>query len=68
MGQMWHPNFSKILMVRGNGITLMDEVARKLISISDLSTIMQFEIDKRFQAFQPHNHYEVIIHSELHFS
>jgi hypothetical protein len=67
MGEMWHPNFLKIIKVHGDGITLDDEVANKLIFINDLSTIMQFELDGRFQSFQPHFHYEVVIRSELHF-
>ena len=68
MGQMWHPHFLKILMVDGNKLILLDEIADKLIFINDLSTIMQFELDKRFQSFQPHYHYKVIIHAEMQFS
>jgi hypothetical protein len=60
LGEMWSPGFMKIVMVAEKGILLSDEPANKLISLSDLSMVMQFEIDNRFREFQPHFHYEVV--------
>ena len=65
MGEMWHPTFMKIAMVTERGILLTDEMTHKLISLSDLNMIIQFEIDNGFREYQPHFHYDVIPSQEL---
>lgn len=60
LGEMWNPSFMKVILVSGRGILLSDESANRLISLSDLGMVMQFEIDNRFRDIQPHFHYEVI--------
>jgi hypothetical protein len=57
IGQMWKPNFLKILNINDKGIILLDEIDNTLIFVTDLSRVMQFEIDATFQGFQPHHHY-----------
>lgn len=64
MGQMWAQNFSRVIEVSDRGVLLHDEHSNRHVSISDLSKIMQFELDKSFQSYQPHNHYDVIIIGE----
>src|SRR3990170_2440356 len=44
MGEMWHPNFLKIFKVHEKGMTLIDEIANKLVFINELSTVIQFEL------------------------
>jgi hypothetical protein len=48
-----------VIRVTEKGELLNDEVLNRLITVHDLSMIMQFEIDNRFQNFQPHFHYDV---------
>lgn len=64
MGQMWAQNFMRVIEVPERGVLLYDEHANKHISIADLSKIMQFELDKSFQTYQPHNHYDVVLIGE----
>lgn len=64
MGQMWAQNFMRVTDVSEHGASLHDEHSDKHVSISDLSKIMQFELDKAFQTYQPHNHYDVVLIGE----
>lgn len=59
LGEMWVVNFVSVFHVTDRGLLLNDENNRRLIAINDLSNIMQFEIDKPFNGFQPYYHYEV---------
>ena len=60
LGEMWHPNFMHLLMVtKGGVIILNDEVLRKAITIMRIEDIIQFEIDRKFQIYEPHYHYDV---------
>jgi hypothetical protein len=59
IGEMWQPNFLRIMRVYEKGAALHDEITNRLTFIRDLASIMQFEIDAKFQNFQPHFHYEV---------
>jgi len=47
-----------MVRITEKGAVLFDE-AHGLVSVSDLNFIMQVEIDKPFQGFQPYYHYEV---------
>ena len=64
MGQMWAQNFSRVVHVTDHGVLLNDETINKLRTIPDLSQIIQFELDKAFQSYQPYFHYEVIPSTE----
>lgn len=58
LGELWHINFFQVIRVAGRGAILFDD-AHGLVSLSDLNFVMQFEIDRPFQGFQPYYHYEV---------
>ncbi len=61
MGQMWAGNFLRVIKLTEKGVLLNDETSNRFISITDLSQIIQFELDKPFQSFRPYFHYEVIV-------
>ena len=63
LGELWSVHFMKVMRVGDKGAVLFDD-SMGLVSVSDLNFIMQFEIDKPFQGFQPYYHYEVIPSSE----
>lgn len=58
LGEMWNSNFMQVIRISDTQALLLDE-ANHLVSIHDLNFVMQFEIDKSFQSFQPYYHYEV---------
>ena len=59
LGELWSQQFMRVMLVTEKGVILNEENSNKLGSISDLSNIMQFELDNRFQDFEPYYHYEV---------
>jgi len=59
LGEMWVRNFMHIVRVTAKGALLIEEISNRLVTVPDLSLIMQFELDNRFQTFQPLFHYEV---------
>ena len=60
LGEMWAQHFMRILQVTEKGAMFNDEASNKLVIITHLSNVMQFELDNRFQNYQPFFHYEVI--------
>lgn len=58
LGELWTTHFMQVMRVTEKGVLLFDNM-RGLVSVSDLNFVMQFEIEKPFQGFQPHYHYEV---------
>jgi hypothetical protein len=60
LGEMWAQHFMRVLQVTEKGVMLNDEASNKLVIVTNLANIMQFELDNRFQNFQPFFHYEVI--------
>lgn len=61
LGEMWVLNFTRVLHVGEHSVLLRDERNSKLINLSDISMIMQFEIDAPFHGYEPHFHYNVQI-------
>jgi hypothetical protein len=59
IGEMWARNFMRVLAVKDHGTLLQNEKDGSLITIMDLSNIMQVEIDHSFLGYQPYYHYEV---------
>lgn len=60
VGEMWHPNFMRVLMLTDKGVVILnDEIQRRAIIIPYVRDIIQFELDQRFEAYQPHFHYTV---------
>jgi hypothetical protein len=60
IGEMWKPNFFRIIDFNDQGLIVVEESGNKLFFLKDLSIVMQFEIDARFQSFEPHHHYDVV--------
>ena len=58
LGELWNNHFMRVTRMNDKGAVLFDET-NNLVSVSDLNFVMQFEIDKSFQGFQPYYHYEV---------
>ena len=59
LGQMWVPNFHRVIQVTEEGVILNDETSERVVSIRSLAQFMQFELDKPFQLYQPYFHYDV---------
>jgi hypothetical protein len=59
LGQMWQDHFLRIFVVTENGAVLIDEANNKTEIISNLSDLVQFELDARFHNFHPYYHYNV---------
>lgn len=64
MGQMWVQHFAHVRQLTDQGVVLAEEHTDKLVSIPELSAVIQFEIDKSFQSYQPYFHYSVVIQGE----
>ena len=64
IGQMWATHFLRVIRVTDEGVILNDEKSNKLVTIAELSQIMQFELDKPFQTYQPYFHYDVVLSTE----
>lgn len=60
IGQMWVNNFLRVIRVTDHGVLLNDETSNRFVTIVNLSQIMQFEIDKPFQLYQPYFHYDLV--------
>jgi hypothetical protein len=65
LGEMWHPYFLKVMKVSDTGLVLHDESRNKSMIISDLSQIMQFELDGRLHHYIPNHHYDVTLKEVL---
>src|SRR5262245_18528906 len=59
LGEMWKPNFMHVVKITERGAIFNDDYTHEFVFVSDLSDVVQFEIDDRYQEFQPHFHYEV---------
>jgi hypothetical protein len=62
LGELWKPHFMQIVKITERGVILSDESSKEFVFIPDISDVVQFEIDDRFQELQPHYHYEVNPH------
>jgi hypothetical protein len=59
LGEMWKPNFMAIVAINDKGAIFNDPTTNEFVFLMDLSEIMQFELDNRFQIYEPYYHYEV---------
>lgn len=64
LGELWKPNFMRVLKVVERGALLHDEIRNQLISVPDLYQIVQFEIDQTVHAFKPHFHYGLVLEND----
>jgi hypothetical protein len=65
LGEMWGRNFMRVESVGSKGVLLKDEHDHKLVSVYDITNVMQFELDNSFYGFQAYFHYEVTPVPEL---
>jgi hypothetical protein len=54
----------RVTDVKDKTVVLFDEVENKYYLVK-INSIMQFDLDERFQNYQPHFHYEVTPAPEL---
>jgi hypothetical protein len=60
IGQLWYPNFMRtIKIVADTRVLFHDETRKRLISLPDFSTIIQFELDGKLYPYEPNCHYQV---------
>ena len=59
LGEMWKMNFMQVVDLNERGAIFNDLTISEFVFVMDLDEIMQFELDGRFQTFEPFNHYEV---------
>lgn len=59
LGELWARDFLSVAALTQSGLLLKDISGTRLTVISNLSDIIQFEIDEPFQGYRPYNHYEV---------
>lgn len=59
LGEMWKRNFMQVVDLNERGAIFNDLSINEFVFVSDLDDIMQFELDYRYQSFEPFNHYEV---------
>jgi hypothetical protein len=59
LGEMWQKNFLRIFSINDEAVIFSDETSGRLLRITELMTIMQFELDHNFQQFIAYFHYDV---------
>jgi hypothetical protein len=62
IGQLWNESFMNIRAITDKGVVFENcrEASNEKISISDLTNIIQFELENSFENYQPHFHYSVV--------
>jgi hypothetical protein len=60
LGKFWENSFHQVESVTETGVLLFNPTLRQTVEIQDLKNVVQFEIDKKYQNFQPHDHYDVM--------
>ena len=65
LGQMWQSGFLKVFVVTDTGAVLFNRVTSHVEIITNFADIVQFELDSRFQVFQPNNHYSVLVNDNF---
>jgi len=59
LGEMWQKHFMRIFSISDDAVIFSDETSGRLLKITDLMTVMQFELDHNFQQFFAYFHYDV---------
>jgi hypothetical protein len=65
LGELWATNFMSIAAITEKGVIFKDEVINSFVILSNLSDVIQFEIDEPFQGYKPFNHYNVTPSTEF---
>ena len=67
IGQLWHPNFLRILKIEdGKRVLFHDETRKQLVQLHDFYTIAQFELDSRLYPYEPNCHYHIFEEGHHH--
>jgi len=64
MDAMWMTRHAMVSSITGNSVLLYDEKESKYTYV-DINSIIQFDLDERFQHYLPHYHYDVEPSSEF---
>jgi hypothetical protein len=64
IGEMWMKNHARVSSINGPTALLYDEKETKYYMVN-VNKVMQFDLDERFQNYQPHHHYDVEPSPEL---
>ena len=59
LGEMWQKNFSRIFSINADTVIFSEEPSGRLLKVTDLKSVMQFELDHNFQQFIAYFHYNV---------
>jgi hypothetical protein len=59
MGEIWSERFMKVIKVTDSGAFFDDAATHEYIHVPDLGKMIQFEIDTRWNIFQPYFHYQI---------
>ena len=61
LGKMWNESFAHVRIVTDHGVVFeISSVQNQLASISDLTNVIQFELENSFEHYKPHFHYSVL--------
>lgn len=64
LGEMWMKHLVHVTAVNEKTVLMFDDIETKYYLVK-INNIVQFEIDSRFQTYQPFFHYEVRPSTEL---
>ena len=64
IGEMWMNNHMQVSNVAERSVLLYDDSFNRYVMVK-LNKIIQFDLDNRFQNYQPHYHYGVVPSPEL---
>jgi hypothetical protein len=59
LGEKWQASYARVIKLTEEGVVLLNEQNDQAAAVRDLREIVQFEVDSRYQNYQPHNHYSV---------
>jgi hypothetical protein len=59
LGEMWKPNFMRLVRLTDRGAIFMDESTQEFVFVPELMDIVQVEVEDRLLDLEPHFHYEV---------
>jgi hypothetical protein len=60
LGEMWNTTFLKIIAIGEKNVVLASEQDGRLYTMSDVSRVVQFEIDSPFHQYKPYFHYSIV--------
>jgi hypothetical protein len=59
IGELWQKVFMKVEVTDDGSIVLSDPKTNAFLPLDDIQSVIQFELDKPFQHYQPQLHYTV---------